>query len=87
MLLINLEILKSFIDDRNSFIIEERKKLGLFKNAIPSLNEQQIKSKHDEKVETDSLYMISNVAKENEEAIATIPMNMPVVPLLNSMVI
>ena len=31
MMLINLEILKAFIDDRNSFIIEERKKLGLFK--------------------------------------------------------
>ena len=86
MMLINLEILKAFIDDRNSFIIEERKKLGLFKNAIPSLNEQQIISKHNEKVDTDSLYMISNITKENEEATATIPMNMPVVPPMNAMV-
>ena len=85
-MLINLEILKAFIDDRNSFIIEERKKLGLFKNAIPSLNEQQIISKHNEKVDTDSLYMILNVTKENEEATATIPMNMPVVPPMNAMV-
>ena len=35
MLLINLDILKFFMDDRNSFIIEERKKLGLVKKRNP----------------------------------------------------
>ena len=33
MLRINLAILKLFIDDRNSFTIEERKNLGLYQTA------------------------------------------------------
>ena len=36
MLLINLAILKLFVDDRNSFTIEERKNLDL--NRVISLN-------------------------------------------------
>ena len=63
------------------------KKLGPYKNAIPNLNEHQIISKHNENVETDLLNMITNIAKENEGAIITIPANTPVVPPLNSVVI
>ena len=39
MLLINLDILKSYINDRNSFTIEERKNLGLNKEFAPPSTE------------------------------------------------
>ena len=38
-------------------------------------------------METDSLNMITNIAKENEGATITIPTNIPVVPPLNSVII
>ena len=38
-------------------------------------------------METDSLKMITNIAKENEGATITIPTNTPVVPPLNSVII
>ena len=41
MLLINLDIMTSVIDDRNSFTIEERKNLGLNKKIISTSNETQ----------------------------------------------
>ena len=40
MLLINLAILKLFIDDRNSFTFEERKNFGLTQNAIQNVDEK-----------------------------------------------
>ena len=40
MLLINLAILKLFIDDRNSFTFEERKNFGLTQNAIRNVDEK-----------------------------------------------
>ena len=39
MLLINLDILKSYINDRNSFTIEERENLGLNKEFAPPSTE------------------------------------------------
>ena len=41
MLLINLDIMKFFINDKNSFTIEERKNLGLNKKIISTSNETQ----------------------------------------------
>ena len=38
-------------------------------------------------METDSLNMIMNIAKENEGSTITIPTNIPVVPPLNAMII
>ena len=62
MLLINLPILKLFIDDRNSFIIKERKNLNL--NLDTSLNldessddELQFILQHNAKIHTNSLIM------------------------------
>ena len=40
ILMINLAILKLFIDDRNSFSIEERKKLSLYQTTSHALNEE-----------------------------------------------
>ena len=60
ILMIILAILKLFINDRNSFTIEERKNIGLYQNANLNLNEHQIISQHNEKVETDSLDMITD---------------------------
>ena len=70
--MINLAILKLFIDDRNSFTIEERKNLGLYQNANFNLNEHQIISQHNEKVETDSLDMITDNIRENDQATITL---------------
>ena len=55
MLKINLAILKFFIDDRNSFTIEERKNLGLFQIAKAVEKEHQIVSQHKDEVKTDAL--------------------------------
>ena len=76
MLLINLAILKLFVNNRNSFTVEEKKKLGLNKNANPILNE------HNAKVETDSLNMITDNTPgnftENEQAAMSTPINTPI---------
>ena len=66
--MINQAILKLFIDDRNSFTIEERKSLGLHQSADFNLNAYQIVSQHNEKVETNSLDMIMNTTRENDQA-------------------
>jgi len=42
ILLINLAVLKLFVDDRNSFFIEERKKLSLYKTTSHVLNKENI---------------------------------------------
>ena len=55
ILKINLAILKLFIDDRNSFTIEERKNLGLYQNANVNVNKHQIISQPNDKVKTNSL--------------------------------
>ena len=55
MLKINLAILKFFLDDRNSFTIEERKNLGLFQIAKAVEKEHQIVSQHKDEVKTDAL--------------------------------
>ena len=84
--MINLAILKLFIADRNSFTVEERKKLGLNQNANLSLNEidyedYQVISLHNEKVKTNSLNMITGNTPgnltENEQATMSTPINTP----------
>ena len=50
MLRINVAILKLFIDDRNSFIIEERKSLGLYQTANANEDEHQIISPYNDEV-------------------------------------
>ena len=87
MLMINLAILKLFIDDRNSFTIEERKNLGLHQNANLNLNEHQIISHHNDKVETDSLNMTIKITREKDQTTITTPTNTPIVqnmPLTNT---
>ena len=56
----NLAIVKLFVDDRNSFTIEERKNLDLNRDVSLNLDENsndvsQFRSQHNEKVDTDSL--------------------------------
>ena len=79
ILRINLAILKLFIDDRNSFTIEERKNLGLFQNAKATVNEHQIVSRHNNKVKTDSLDMIMSNIQENGQTTINAPTNTPFV--------
>ena len=55
MIRINLAILKFFIDDRNSFTIEERKNLGLYQIAKADEIEHQLVSQHNDEVKTDAL--------------------------------
>ena len=55
MIRINLAILKFFIDDRNSFHIEERKNFGLYKTVKADEIEHQIVSQHKDEVKTDAL--------------------------------
>ena len=86
MILINLDILKSFVDDRNSFIIEEREKLGLYKNAIPIMNELQITSYNNERMENFSLDVNMIISQENEETSITTPTNASAAIPLNTMV-
>ena len=76
MLLINLDILKFFINGRNSFIIKEREKLGPYKNAILNLNENQIISKYNKQVETNLLNMTTNITKKNG-ALTITPTDIP----------
>ena len=89
ILMINLAILKLFIDDRNSFTIEERKNLGLYQNANLNLNEHQTISQHNENVETDSLDMIMENTWENDQVTITTPTNTPIIqnmPLTNPVI-
>ena len=53
--MINQAILKLFIDDRNSFTIEERKNLGLHQITKAKEMKQQIVSQHNDEVKTDAL--------------------------------
>ena len=65
ILLINLAVLKLFIDDRNSFSIEEWKRLGLHQKPSHAPNvEESVISQYYEEVKTDSLYMTSNTTPE-----------------------
>ena len=83
MLLINLAILKLFID-RNSFTIKERRNLNFTVNAGFDLvddNEEklQIISQHNEQGETDSLSMTTGIIPEkspdNETILIPTPIN------------
>ena len=85
-MMISQAILKLFIDDRNSFTIEERKNLGLYQSADFNLNEYQIISQHNVKVETDSLDTIMTNTRENDQATITTLTNTSIVqnmPLTN----
>ena len=63
--MINLAVLKFFIDDRNSFSIEEWKSLGLQQNSSHAPNdEEKVISQNNEEVKTDSLYMTLNTTPE-----------------------
>ena len=70
---------KTFIDDRNSFIIEERKSLGLYQTANANEDEHQIISPYNDEVKTDSLDMIMSKTQGNDQVIfnATNAQNMP----------
>ena len=87
MLLINLDILKSFIDDRNSFTINEGIKLGLYKNTISILNEPQISLNTHESMENASLDIGMNMFHDNEEISTTFPTNISAVIPFNTMAI
>ena len=69
MLRINVAILKLFIDDRNSFTIEERKSLGLYQTANANEDEHQIISPYNDEVKTDSLDMIMSKTQGNDQVI------------------
>ena len=60
ILMINLAVLKLFIDDRNSFSIEKRKKLRLYQSANHTLNKEGlVMTQNNEVVKTDLLLMIN----------------------------
>ena len=64
-----MEIIKSFVDDRNTLIIEEKKNLDLNLNASLDLDDDnedklQVISQYNEKVETDSLSLITGIIPE-----------------------
>jgi len=75
MLLINLDIMKSFINDRNSFTIEERKNLGLNKKIISTSNETQTPVNTYESMLNAPLDIGMNILQDNEETSITIPTN------------
>ena len=79
MLRINLAILKFFIYDRNSFNIEERKNLGLYKIAKADEIEQQIVSQHKDKVKTDALDTFMTKTQINDPTLINTP-NTPSMP-------
>ena len=83
----NLDILNFFSDDRNSFIFEEKEKLGLYNNAKLNLNEHQMTSNHNLRLGTDLLDLITNISQENKKASITIPTNISVAIPINIMVI
>ena len=54
ILMINLAVLKLFIDDRNSFSIEERKKLSLYQTTSHAMNDEGLViSQNNGEVKTD----------------------------------
>jgi len=72
MIRINLAILKLFIDDRNSFHIEERKNLGLYKIAKADEIKHQIVSQHKDEVKTDALdTFLTNIQKNDPTLLNT----------------
>ena len=75
MLLINLDIMKSFINDRKSFTIEERKNLGLNKKIISTSNETQTPVNTHESVLNSPLGIGMNILQDNEKTSITIPTN------------
>ena len=83
MLRINIAILKLFIDDRNSFTIEERKSLGLYQTVKANVNEHQIISRHSDKVKTDALDMIVNITQGNDQTIFNAPSAQSMPNILN----
>ena len=84
MLLINLDILKSYINDRNSFTIEERKNLGLYKKIVPySIAPQTSLNIHDSIVNA-SLDSDMNILQYKEETSFTIPTNISDLSSLNT---
>ena len=63
--MINLAVLKLFVDDRNSFSIEKREKLSLYQTTSHALIEEKIEEgrvvlQNNEKVKTNLLYMTSS---------------------------
>ena len=66
-MLINTDLLKSFVDDRNSFIFEERKKLALHINVIPILNESLNTSNLNERKQNDSSDLKMSFLQKDEE--------------------
>ena len=76
MLRINLAILKFFVDDRNSFTIEERKNLGLHQITKAKEMKQQIVSQHNDEVKTDALDTNSINTQTNDQ----IPVNTQNIP-------
>ena len=65
-------ILKLFIDDRNSFHIEERKNLGLYKIAKADEIKHQIVSQHKDEVKTDALNtLLTNIQKNDPTLLIT----------------
>ena len=84
MLLINLAIWKLFVDERNSFAIEERKNLDLKLDTSHNLDENsddefQFILQHNEKVDTNSLTMyFPEKTADNEQISTTIPMSTPI---------
>ena len=83
--MINLDIMKSFINDRNSFTIEERKKLGLYKKIISTSNEPQTSLNTHESMVNASLDIGMNIFQDNEETSITLPTNISDMLPLNTM--
>ena len=86
MMLINTDILKSFVDDRNSFIFKERKKLRLHINVIPILNKLLNTSNLDERKENDSSDLKMSYLQEDEETSTITPTNISTTMPLNTIV-
>ena len=66
ILLIKLAVLKLFINDRNSFSIEEWKRLHQTPSHATAMEESVI-SQYKEEVKTDSLYMTSITTPEVQQ--------------------
>ena len=83
MIVINLASMKSFVDDRNSFIIEERRNLDLNLNAnfdLDTNNEDKLQyiSQNIEKVVTDSLCMTTGCIPEKSPDHGTSSITTPI---------
>ena len=65
-----LAVLQHFIDDRNSFSIEEWKRLGIHqKPSHATTMEESVISQYNEEVKTDSLYMTSIIIPEAQQIV------------------